>query len=141
MTKYFESWAALKAALDAPRNADGTVKTSPVRLMTPAKIEAMMAEAGRQAARESRRAKAAKYTRKASTLVSWMFSGRKNVVLDVVIFPESPVAVKALCHALWDDYTTALKLPKFYRRRQVRIDVLRELFTCECEQYRRMVKP
>ena len=98
-------------------------------------------EAGRQARRDSLRRWAAKYERgDGRYLVRWMFAGRADVISRAVNNQNDPKATKELCKSLYDDYTTALRLPQFLKSRQMRIDVLRELFASECALYLRQTK-
>jgi len=51
------------------------------------------------------------------------------------IYPECPAATRALCRRLYRDLLDARAMPRFYRRRAMRIDCLRDLFSGECRLY------
>ena len=51
------------------------------------------------------------------------------------IYPECPAATRALCRRLYRDLLDARAMPRFYRRRAMRIDCLRDLFAGECRIY------
>ena len=49
--------------------------------------------------------------------------------------PESPVVTRVLCRRLYRDLQDARALPRFFRRRAMRIDTLRDLYAGECRLY------
>jgi len=51
------------------------------------------------------------------------------------IHPESPPVTRALCRRLYRDIQDARALPRFFRRRAMRIDALRDLYAGECRLY------
>jgi hypothetical protein len=51
------------------------------------------------------------------------------------ILPESRPVTRALCRRLYRDLQDARALPRFFRRRAMRIDTLRDLYAGECRLY------
>lgn len=51
------------------------------------------------------------------------------------IDPENPAVTRALCRRLYRDQRDAQALPRFFRRRQARIETLRDLYAGECRLY------
>ena len=51
------------------------------------------------------------------------------------LYPESPAVTRILCRRLYRDLRDAHALPRFFRRRAMRIDALRDLFSGECCLY------
>lgn len=48
---------------------------------------------------------------------------------------ENPVVTRVLCRRLYRDLQDARALPRFFRRRAMRIDTLRDLYAGECRLY------
>jgi hypothetical protein len=94
--------------------------------------------ASRDRTRRKVRTVARSYQRDGRHLAYWMMRGRGDTIADAVLFPDDPRVTKRLCHALWDDYTTALLLPHWMNSqgRAMKISELRLLFACECWRYR-----
>ena len=85
--------------------------------------------------RARRRRFAARYQRDIPTLLYWTFPESRDAVTNAGAQPESPPITRRLCRRLWRDLSTARGLPRFYRRRQARLDVLRDLYSAECRLY------
>lgn len=85
--------------------------------------------------RERRRRLATRYRRHVPTLLFWTFPESRDAVTAAAARPEQPAATRALCRRLWRDLGTARALPRFYRRREPRIEALRDLYTAECHLY------
>ena len=90
----------------------------------------------RQHDRDMLRAKAANYRRDTRVLLAWTFPESRPAIAMGEAYPCRPDITRAICHRLYRDLQGAKALPRFFRRRQARIEVLRELFACECELYR-----
>ena len=90
----------------------------------------------RQHDRDMLRRKAAAYRRDARVLLVWTFPESRAAVILAEQYSHRADITRKLCHQLYRDLQGARALPKFFRRRQMRIEVLRELFACECELYR-----
>lgn len=89
----------------------------------------------RRYARIRRRRFAAAYRRDVRILLAWTFPASRNAVTMAEIDPESPSVTRALCRRLYRDLRDAHALPRFFRRRQVRIETLRDLYAGECRLY------
>jgi hypothetical protein len=68
-------------------------------------------------------------------LLAWTFPDSRDAVTMAEIHPESPPVTRALCRRLYRDLQDARALPRFFRRRAMRIDILRDLHTGECRLY------
>lgn len=90
--------------------------------------------------REQLRRKTAKYTRDTADLFKWTFPASREAIAMTNVYPYRPDITRALCHRIYRDLQNAREMPTFFRRRQVRIEVLRELFACECWLYRQQSK-
>lgn len=86
--------------------------------------------------RDMLRRKAANYRRDPRVLLAWTFPESRGDVILAEQYPDRPDITRKLCHRLYRDLQGARALPKFSRRRPMRIEVLRELFACECRLYR-----
>ena len=86
--------------------------------------------------RDMLRRKAAIYRRDAKVLLVWTFPESRLPILLGERYPNRPDVTRAICHRLYRDLQDARAMPKFFRRRHVRIEVLRELFAYECHLYR-----
>jgi len=51
------------------------------------------------------------------------------------IYPGNPPVTRILCRRLYRDLQDAHALPRFFRRRALRIDTLRDLYAGECRLY------
>ena len=94
-----------------------------------------LAAANRDYQRTRRRRFAATYRRDIRILLSWTFPDSRDAVTMAEIHPESPPVTKVLCRRLYRDYHDAHALPRFFRRRAMRIDALRDLLSGECRLY------
>lgn len=94
-----------------------------------------LATARRDYERERRRRFATAYRRNIRVLLAWTFPTSREAVTMAEIHPENPPITRALCHRLYRDLQDARKLPRFLRRRQMRIDTLRDLHAGECRLY------
>ena len=95
------------------------------------------AATGRRARRAQLRRQADRYVRDGRTLASWTFPGSRAAVMAALTSPHDPAASRALCRALYRDWTAARGLPRHLAGRRLRVDELRVLFACECMLYRR----
>lgn len=86
--------------------------------------------------RDMLRRKADGYRRDIRVLLAWTFPGSRDAVAMGAVYPYRPDITREICHRLYRDLQDARVLPRFLRRRQTRIDMLRELFACECWAYR-----
>lgn len=86
--------------------------------------------------RDMLRRKSAAYRRDARVLLAWTFPESRTAIISGEQYPYRPDITRAICHRLYRDLQGARAMPKFFRRRQARIEVLRELFACECWLYR-----
>ena len=82
------------------------------------------------------RVKAAKYVRNTAALFTWTFPDSRDAIAMTNVHPHRPDITRALCHRIYRDLQDARAMPTFLRRRAMRIEVLRELFACECRLYR-----
>lgn len=101
-----------------------------------AEYEAAVPEARHAHDRAKRRRKADVYRRDTKDLLTWTFPASRDAVAMTNVYPHRPDITRALCHRIYRDLQDAIAMPAFLRRRQVRIEVLRELFACECWLYR-----
>ena len=90
----------------------------------------------REYQRDMLRRKAAKYRRDVRDLLNWTYPESRATVMMSEVCPHDPAYTSMLCHRLYRDLQTARAMPTFFRRRAARIEVLRELFACECELFR-----
>lgn len=68
-------------------------------------------------------------------MLAWTFPASRNAVTMAQIRPESPPVTRTLCRRLYRDFQDARALPRFFRRRAMRIDTLRDLYAGECRLY------
>lgn len=94
-----------------------------------------LADGRRDYERDRRRRFAETYRRDIRVLLAWTFPASREAVTMAEIRPESPSITRALCHRLYRDLQDARALPRFLRRRQMRIDSLRDLHAGECHLY------
>lgn len=94
-----------------------------------------LAAASRAHDRARRRRFAATYRRDIPTLLYWTFPDSRIAVTGAAARPQSPPVTRRLCRRLWRDLSTARQMPRFYRRRQTRLEVLRDLYSAECRLY------
>lgn len=94
-----------------------------------------LAAARRDHERHRRRRFAAAYRRDVRILLAWTFPASREAVTMSEIYPECPATTRALCRRLYRDLLDARAMPRFYRRRAMRIDSLRDLFSGECRLY------
>ena len=94
-----------------------------------------LANGRRDYERARRRRFAEAYRRDIRVLLAWTFPASRDTVTLAEIHPESPPITRELCHRLYRDLQDARALPRFFRRRQARLDVLRDLYSAECRLY------
>jgi hypothetical protein len=94
-----------------------------------------LANARRDHERARRRRFAAAYRRDIRVLLAWTFPASRDAVTMSEILPESRPVTRALCRRLYRDLQDARALPRFFRRRAMRIDTLRDLYAGECRLY------
>lgn len=94
-----------------------------------------LAAARRDYDRDRRRRFAAAYRRDIRVLLAWTFPASREAVTMAEIQPANPAITRALCRRLYRDLLDARALPRFFRRRAIRIDTLRDLFAGECRRY------
>lgn len=82
------------------------------------------------------RRKAASYRRDIRVLLAWTFPKSRQDIAMGEVYPSRSDITHHICHRLYRDLQDAKAMPGFFRRRIVRIQVLRELFACECWLYR-----
>ena len=85
--------------------------------------------------RAHRRRFAAAYRRDIRVLLAWTFPASRAAVTMTEMYPESPPVTRTLCRRLYRDLKDARALPRFFRRRAMRIDTLRDLYAGECRLY------
>ena len=85
--------------------------------------------------RARRRRFASAYRRDVRVLLVWTFPASRAAVTMAEIHPESPPITRALCRCLYRDLQDARALPRFFRRRALRISTLRDLYAGECRLY------
>lgn len=101
------------------------------------KFEAALPEARHEHTRHMLRRKATTYRREAKILLAWTFPESRDAVAMGEVYPYRADITRRICHRLYRDLQDARALPLFFRRRQARIETLRELFACECWLYHR----
>ena len=94
-----------------------------------------LAAAHRDYERARRRRFATTYRRDIRVLLSWTFPASRAAVTMAEIHPESPPITHILCRRLYRDLQDARALPRFFRRRAMRIHTLRDLYAGECRLY------
>lgn len=94
-----------------------------------------LAAARRDHDRQCRRHFAATYRRDIRTLLAWTFPPSRPAVTMAELYPECTATTRLLCRRLYRDLVDARAMPRFYRRRAMRIDCLRKLFSAECRLY------
>ena len=94
-----------------------------------------LANGRRDYERARRRRFAEAYRRDIRVLLAWTFPASRDTVTLAEIHPESPPITRELCHRLYRDLQDARALPRFFRRRQIRITTLRDLLSAECRLY------
>ena len=94
-----------------------------------------LAAASRAHDRARRRRFAARYRRDIPTLLYWTFPDSRDAVIQAGAYPDSAPVTRRLCRRLWRDLAATRALPRFYRRRQARLEILRDLYSAECRLY------